>query len=386
MQTITTTDDLQAFCDRAKGQPYITVDTEFLRERTYYSKLCLIQLALPGAAVDDAVQVDPIAGENMSLEPLLALFRDENTVKVFHAARQDLEIFFIDHGVIPVPLFDTQVAAMVCGFGEQVGYETLVKRIAKQSLDKSSRFTDWSRRPLTEAQKTYALADVTHLRQIYEFLNGKLEASGRGRWVKEELATLTDPETYITRPEEAWKRVKTRSSSPKFLAIVRALAQFREAYAQDKNIPRNRVFKDDALVELASTKPGNLQDLGRSRLLLREARKGAIADGILAAVKEGLECPRDQMPQMPKEKDRAQVNPALADLLRVLLKAKTENFGVASKLIAPASDLDAIASGERDVPALKGWRREVFGDDALRLCEGKIALAAKGKTVAVIDV
>jgi ribonuclease D len=384
MQPITTTDDLAAFCARAKGQPYVTVDTEFLRERTYYSKLCLIQLALPGSDVNDAVLVDPLV-DGLSLEPLLELFRDERTVKVFHAARQDLEIFFVDHGVIPTPLFDTQVAAMVCGFGEQVGYETLVKRIAKQSLDKSSRFTDWSRRPLTDAQKTYALADVTHLRQIYEFLDRKLNETNRNPWVTEELATLTDPDTYVTLPENAWMRVKTRSSSPKFLAIVRELAQFREAYAQEKNMPRNRVFKDDALVELASTKPANGQDLGRSRLLLREARKGAIADGILAAIKAGLECPRDQLPQVPKEKDRAQVNPALADLLRVLLKAKTENYGVAAKLIAPASDLDAIASGDRSVAALKGWRREVFGEDALRLCEGKIALAAKGKNVQVIE-
>ncbi|CAN0263028.1 unnamed protein product, partial [Chrysoparadoxa australica] len=210
------------------------------------------------------------------------LFRNDNVVKVFHAARQDLEIFQVDNGVIPKPLFDTQVAAMVCGFGEQVGYETLVKRIVKQPLDKSSRFTDWSRRPLTDAQKTYALADVTHLRQIYEFLAAKLEETGRARWVGEEMATLLDPQTYVTLPQDAWKRIKTRSNSPRFLAIVRELAAFRESYAQERNVPRNRVYKDDALVELASTKPATMNDLGGSRLLLREARKGAIADGILA--------------------------------------------------------------------------------------------------------
>ena len=286
MQTLTTTEELSDFCARAKGQPYITVDTEFLRERTYYSKLCLIQLALPGKGDEDAVLVDPMV-DGLSLDPLLDLFRDESIVKVFHAARQDLEIFFIDHGVIPQPLFDTQVAAMVCGFGEQVGYETLVKRIAKQQLDKSSRFTDWSRRPLTDAQKSYALADVTHLRQIYEFLAGKLEESGRARWVAEELGVLTDPETYITRPRDAWQRVKTRSNAPRFLAIVRELAAFRETYAQERNIPRNRVFKDDALTELASTKPKDMKDLSRSRLLLREARKGDIAEGILFFVTEG---------------------------------------------------------------------------------------------------
>ncbi|MCC1494962.1 ribonuclease D [Cognatishimia sp. F0-27] len=384
MITITTTDALAAFCEKAREADYITVDTEFLRERTYYSKLCLIQLALPGKDEDDAVLVDPLS-DGLSLDPLMEVFRDESVVKVFHAARQDLEIFFIDHGTIPKPLFDTQVAAMVCGFGEQVGYETLVKRIAKEQLDKSSRFTDWSRRPLTDAQKTYALADVTHLRQIYEFLARKLAESGRARWVAEEVAILTDPETYISRPAEAWKRVKTRSAAPRFLAIVRALAEFRESYAQERNIPRNRVFKDDALVELASTKPQNHVDLGRSRLLLREARKGAIADGIIEAIKTGLNCPKSDLPTPDQSREKLQVNPALADLLRVLLKARTETAGVASKLIASSADLDAIAAGMRDVPALTGWRHEVFGADALRLCEGRLALAAKGKRVDVIE-
>jgi ribonuclease D len=384
MKTITTTEGLAAFCQAAAKAPYVTVDTEFLRERTYYSKLCLIQLAFPGKGDENAVLVDPLV-DGLDLEPLLELFRNTAVVKVFHAARQDLEIFFIDHGVIPDPLFDTQVAAMVCGFGEQVGYETLVKRIAKQALDKSSRFTDWSRRPLTEAQKKYALADVTHLRVIYEYLAAELERTGRARWVAEELAVLTDPETYITRPEDAWQRVKTRSSSPRFLAIVQALAAFREEYAQSRNIPRNRVFKDDALTELASTKPVTMEDLGRSRLLLREARKGPIADGILAAVAAGVECPKDQLPKAENDRDQLQVNPALADLLRVLLKARTEASGVAARLIAPAADLDAIAAGMRDVKALTGWRREVFGEDALRLCDGKLALAVKGRDVEVIE-
>lgn len=384
MQTITTTEELAAFCARAREKDYVTVDTEFLRERSYYSLLCLVQLAMPGKDPKDAVLVDPLAN-GLSLEPLLDLFRDTSVIKVFHAARQDLEIFSIEHGVIPEPLFDTQVAAMVCGFGEQVGYETLVKRIAKQQLDKSSRFTDWSRRPLTDAQKSYALADVTHLRQIYEFLARKLAETGRDRWVAEEIGVLTDPETYVTRPGDAWQRIKTRSNSPRFLAIVRELARFREGYAQSRNIPRNRVFKDDALVELASTKPQNMQDLGRSRLLLREARKGEIAEGILKAVALGLECPKEDLPVADDTRDKLQVNPALADLLRVLLKAKTESSGVASKLIAPASDLDAIAAGQRDVPALSGWRREVFGEDALRLCEGRIALAAKGRNVKVVE-
>ncbi|UWR28567.1 ribonuclease D [Sulfitobacter sp. W002] len=385
MKTITTTADLAQFCEEAARHDYVTVDTEFLRERTYYSKLCLVQLAMPGTDDSNAVLVDPLA-DGISLEPLYELFRDTSVVKVFHAARQDLEIFYVDAKVFPEPLFDTQVAAMVCGFGEQVGYETLVRKIAHESLDKTSRFTDWSRRPLTDAQKTYALADVTHLRQIYEFLARKLEQTGRARWVAEELETLLSPDTYVTQPQDAWKRVKTRTNSPKFLAIVRELAAFREDYARTRNIPRNRVFKDDALVELASLKPSNGEELNRARLLLREARKGEIAEGILKAVAAGVACKAADMPQPDRKRDKLQVNPALADLLRVLLKAKTESAGVAAKLIASASDLDMLSAGERDVQALRGWRHEVFGADALLLCEGKIALAADGTDVKAVKV
>ena len=385
MKTITTTADLAQFCEEAARHDYVTVDTEFLRERTYYSKLCLVQLAMPGTDDSNAVLVDPLA-DGISLEPLYDLFRDTSVVKVFHAARQDLEIFYVDAKVFPEPLFDTQVAAMVCGFGEQVGYETLVRKIAHESLDKTSRFTDWSRRPLTDAQKTYALADVTHLRQIYEFLARKLEQTGRARWVAEELETLLSPDTYVTQPQDAWKRVKTRTNSPKFLAIVRELAAFREDYARTRNIPRNRVFKDDALVELASLKPSNGEELNRARLLLREARKGEIAEGILKAVAAGVAFKAADMPQPDRKRDKLQVNPALADLLRVLLKAKTESAGVAAKLIASASDLDMLSAGERDVQALRGWRHEVFGADALLLCEGKIALAADGNDVKAVKV
>lgn len=386
MRTITTTEDLAAFCEAAKSEPYVTIDTEFLRERTYWSKLCLIQMALPGKT-GEAVLVDPIeGGDALSLEPLYDLFRHEATVKVFHAARQDLEIFFVEGGVFPVPLFDTQVAAMVCGYGEQVGYETLVKKIAKESLDKTSRFTDWSRRPLSTAQKEYALADVTHLRVVYESLAKQIEKSKREHWVGEELSMLTDPETYTIRPEEAWQRVKTRTTSGRSLAVVKALAQFREDYAQKNNVPRSRVMKDDALLEIASTRPTNHEELGRSRLLLREGRKGDIADGILAAVKAGLEMRPEDMPKPDTSREQLQVNPALADLLRVLLKAKSETLGVAAKLVASASDLDAIAAGERDMPALKGWRLEAFGEDALRLCKGEIALTARGNDVRVVKI
>jgi ribonuclease D len=384
MITITTTEALSDFCAKARNHPYVTVDTEFLRERTYYSRLCLVQLAVPGDADDDAVLLDPLVN-GLSLEPLYELFRDTSVVKVFHAARQDLEIFFVEGGVIPEPLFDTQVAAMVCGFGEQAGYETLVRKIAGQPLDKSSRFTDWSRRPLSDAQKNYAIGDVTHLRMIYEFLADKIEKTNRQGWVAEEMQVLTNPETYITRPPEAWKRIKTRTNSGKFLAVVRELAQFREGYAQSKNVPRSRVYKDDALLELASTKPANMQDLSRSRLLQREARRGEISEGILAAVRAGLDCAPEDYPKVSGRRESLQVNPALADLLRVLAKAKSENAGVAQKLIATSSELDQIAAGLRDVRSLTGWRAEVFGQDAIRLCDGKVALALRGKSVDVIE-
>ncbi|MBO9454138.1 ribonuclease D [Paracoccus sp. R12_1] len=386
MITITRTDDLARFCETAKSAPYVTVDTEFLRERTYWSKLCLIQLAIPPASTakepgGEAVLVDPLS-DGLSLEPLYDLFRHRQTVKVFHAARQDLEIFFHDAKLFPEPLFDTQVAAMVCGFGEQVGYETLVRKIAKASLDKSSRFTDWSRRPLSDAQKAYALADVTHLRAIYEFLAAELKKNDRESWLAEEIAVLEDPETYINRPEDAWLKVRTRTNSPRFLAILRELAQFRETYAQERDIPRSRVFKDDAMIEIASTKPASEADLGRSRLLLREARRGDIAAGIIASVKAGLEA--KDLPQPKKEEPGKPGNAALSDLLRVLLKAKADAAGVAPKLIASSADLDAIATGQRDLPALNGWRAEVFGQDALRLAAGEIALSARDGAVRVV--
>ncbi len=381
--TLTTTDALAAFCDRARAHPYVTIDTEFLRERTYYSKLCLLQMAIPEDSDDSAVLVDPLA-EGLSLEPLYALFRDTSVVKVFHAARQDLEIFYFDGKCFPEPLFDTQVAAMVCGFGEQVGYETLVKRIARAPLDKSSRFTDWSRRPLSDAQKTYALADVTYLRQIYEFLAASLDKQGRRKWVEEEIEVLTNPDTYVIRPEDAWKRIKTRTSSARFMAVMAKLAEFREAYAQARNVPRSRVCKDDALIEVASARPADHGDLGKLRLLLRDARKGDIADGILKAVAEGCAMNPDDAPRPDRSREKLDVNPALADLLRVLLKAKSETAGVAQKLVASAADLDLIAAGERDLPALRGWRAEVFGQDALRLCNGEIALTVKGQDLGII--
>ena len=384
METITKSSELKDFCDRAANEKYITIDTEFLRERTYFSKLCLIQLATPGYDNENAVIVDTLVN-NLDLSPLYELFQNQNIVKVFHAARQDLEIFYLASGIFPYPLFDTQIAAMVCGFGDQVAYETLVRQLAKQTLDKSSRFTDWSRRPLTDAQKKYALADVTHLRVIYEILSEQLVKSGRLKWVDDELKNLVSPETYDVDPKNSWRRLKTKSNSRRFLGLVASLAEFRENFAQSKNIPRNRVIKDDALLELASNKPRNLDELSRSRLLLREARKGEIASGLLKAIEKGLEIPDSELPEKQLKPEKGQINNALADLLRVLLKSCSENTGVASKLIATAGDLDALAAGDRNINALNGWRFEVFGQSALQLCDGKIGLSVKGVKVKIFQ-
>ena len=380
MKTITKTSELKDFCDRAADEKYITIDTEFLRERTYFSKLCLVQLAIPGNENENAVIVDTLVN-NLDLSPLYEVFKNPNVVKVFHAARQDLEIFYLDSGIFPYPLFDTQIAAMVCGFGDQIAYETLVRQLAKQTLDKSSRFTDWSRRPLTDAQKKYALADVTHLRIIYEALSEKLLKTKRLKWVDEELKILISPKTYDFDPKNAWRRLKTKSNSRRFLGLAASLAEFREVFAQTKNIPRNRVIKDDALLELASNKPKTIDELSKSRLLLREARKGEIASGLLGAIEKGLNIPDEELPEKKERLDKGILNSALSDLLRVLLKSCSESSGVASKLIASAGDLDALAAGDRSISALNGWRFEVFGKSALELCDGKIGLIAKDAKV-----
>jgi ribonuclease D len=382
--TIRTTEDLAAFCTRARSHPYVAMDTEFLREKTFWPKLCLIQMAVPGDGPNDAVLVDPLV-EGLSLEPLYALLTDRNVVKVFHAARQDLEIFFVEGGVFPSPLFDTQVAAMVCGYGEQASYETLARALAKVQVDKSSRFTDWTRRPLSDAQQSYALADVTHLRTVYEALKAEVDKAGRAEWIAEELATLTEPETYVTDPAEAWRKVRTRSNQPKFLAIVKELARFREDYAQSQNIARSRLFKDDALLEIAGAKPQNAEELQRCRLLFREGRKPEITEGILAAVKRALALPAAEWPQAEGEGSGKQPSPALVELLKVLLKARSEQSKIAAKLVASSADIDRIAAGERDVPVLKGWRHDIFGRDALRLCDGQVAITWKGKSLKVID-
>ncbi|MFT6772355.1 MAG: ribonuclease D [Paracoccaceae bacterium] len=389
MNIISDTAALAAFCAECAKHPYVTVDTEFLRERTYWPQLCLVQIAHPIegdlSAERGAAIIDPLA-EGIDLTPMMDLMADPSVIKVFHAARQDIEIFWKMSGRIPAPFFDTQVAAMVCGYGDQVGYETLVRKIAAKKLDKSSRFTDWARRPLSEKQLAYAIADVTHLRKIYESLDRRLVKSGRGGWVTEELSSLTSEDTYRNDPETAWKRVKTRSSDGRFLAVVKALAKWREARAQEKDIPRSRLMKDDALLEIASNRPKDVEELGRSRLLLREARRGEAADGILAAVAEGEIAP-EVIPDPRNEAGPSKPGAgALTDLLKVLLKARADEIGVAQKLLASSDDLTVIAIDDiPDVPAMKGWRREAFGNLALQLKNGEIALSANARGIDIIE-
>ncbi len=390
MNVITTTDALARLTNEYAKAPFVTVDTEFMRERTYWPQLCLIQLARPadggGNGDWDAVIVDPLA-DGIDLAPLFELMTNQKVVKVFHAARQDVEIFHNLGGLIPTPMFDTQVAAMVCGYGDQVSYETLVRRISKADLDKSSRFTDWSRRPLSQKQLDYALGDVTHLRQIYLTLADRLRETGRGHWVAEEMAILTTPTTYFTEPSEAWRRIKARSHSPKYLAVVRALAQWRETSAQTRDMPRSRILKDDALLEIATARPKSAEELGKLRLVQREARRPEVASAIVAAVAAGEKCPPDDRPTLPPPPLRRKGSAAVADMLRVLLKARAEKLGVASKLIASSANLDALAGeDDPDLPALKGWRREVFGDDALRVISGELALVARPGGVELIEV
>ncbi len=384
MKMITDAAALADICAEFSEASYITVDTEFMRERTYWSKLCLVQMARPGSDEDSAVLIDPLA-DGMDLSPLLALMTDPGVVKVFHAARQDIEIFHNIGGIIPAPLFDTQVAAMVCGYGDQVGYETLVRRVAKAEIDKSSRFTDWSRRPLNDKQLRYALADVTFLRQIYEVLSARIDESGRAHWVSEELAILTDPATYEADPAQAWRRVKVRSNNQRMLGVVRALAHWREELAQQRDVPRSRIMKDDALIEIATARPKTADDLGRLRLVQREARKAEMAEQILEVVEQAMARPLEDHPAVPEPPRRREGSGAIADLLKVFLKARADEIGVAPKLIGSAADIEALAGEDSpDLALLRGWRREVFGDDALRIRDGQLALAARPGGVRLI--
>ncbi|MEC8699428.1 MAG: ribonuclease D [Pseudomonadota bacterium] len=379
---IADTISLAAFCEKQKTAASVTVDTEFVREKTYYPILCLVQVAGP----DDAVVIDAMASD-IDLSPLDELFKNTNVVKVLHASRQDNEIFFNLFGSVPNPIFDTQIAAMVCGFGDQVAYGTLIAKLVGVQLEKTSRFADWSRRPLTQKQLAYALSDVTHLRVAYEKLAAELETSGRAHWLDSEMDVLTAPDTYRMDPREAWRRIKSRTTNPKFLSVLREVAAWREAEAQRRDIPRNRLLRDDSLLDIAAHTPKTSQALSRTRGMPRGFAEGRMADGLLDAIETGVATKPEDQPQVPKRDRLPNGLGPLTDLLKTLLKLRCEEEKVAPKLIASADDLERIAASDNaDVPALSGWRREVFGEQALALKQGKLGLTAEGKRIRIMEI
>ncbi|MEQ1651319.1 MAG: ribonuclease D [Hyphomicrobium sp.] len=380
MDVITTTAELHTLCEKLSGSDHVTVDTEFLRESTFWPQLCLIQLAGPDA---EAV-VDPLH-PGLDLEPFYRLMANERIVKVFHAARQDIEIVYTKTGVVPAPVFDTQVAAMVCGFGESISYVNLVKRISGADIDKSSRFTDWSRRPLSEKQLVYALGDVTHLRDVYRALKADLDASGRTDWLAEEMSTLTNPGTYDTDPEKAWQRLKLRVKGKKSLAVLVELAAWRERLAQAQDVPRGRILRDDALYDIANQMPVTPEALGQLRTLSDGFGRSARAREIIDAVKAGMARDPKTLPKLERSESLSAEATATLELLKVLLKSAAAEHRVAPRMIADSEDLESLATeAEPDIPALQGWRRKLFGEDALRLKRGELALTlVKGEVRAV---
>jgi ribonuclease D len=379
MQPITTTEKLADVCTRMARHPFVTVDTEFLRESTYYPQLCVAQMA----TLDEAVVIDALAA-GIDLAPFFALMADEKVVKVFHAARQDIEICWHEAGVIPSPLVDTQVAAMVLGYGDAISYDQLVQRITGDSLDKSNRFTDWTRRPLSEAQLAYAVSDVTHLRDVYLRLSTDLEKRERVDWMRDEMKVLTSPATYRFEPEHAWERLKTRVRKPRELAVLIEVAAWREREAQERDVPRGRVLKDDVIGDIAIQAPTTIERLANLRSLPRGFERSRWGEAIVEAVKRGLA--RDPKTLPPFERPKPALNgQATVELLKVLLRMTAERHGVAAKVIATVDDLDRIAADDdADVPALSGWRRELFGEKALALKRGQLSLAIeKGRVVAV---
>jgi ribonuclease D len=373
---------LAAFCHRLAAEPFITIDTEFLRDKTFWPQLCLIQLASP----QEAAAVDALV-DGLDLSPLIELLKNRAVVKVFHAARQDLEIFYHMMGEVPAPIADTQVMAMACGFGDSASYETLCAKLANARVDKLSRFTDWAHRPLTERQLAYALDDVTHLQVIYGRLKRKLEQTDRSGWLADEMAILEDPKTYQVNPEESWRRLKTRSDKPRFLAVLKEIAAWREREAQTRDLPRSRMLKDETLVEIAAHPPKDADALGRCRGLSKNFAEGRMGEAILEAVRRGLAIPESEAPKMEARPDVPSGLGPVIELLRVLLKTRCDQHEVAQKLVASGGDLELIAAqDDADVPALAGWRREMFGEEALKLKHGKLALTAAGKRVKVIEV
>jgi ribonuclease D len=382
MKIVSTTAQLEACCKQISNHPYVTVDTEFLRESTFWPELCLVQMACP----DDAFIIDVLA-DGISLEPFFRLMANENVVKVFHAARQDIEIIYNLGDLIPHPVFDTQVAAMVCGYGDSISYDQLVYRITSETVDKSSRFTDWKRRPLTEKQLKYALSDVTHLRDVYQSVKANLEEQGRAHWVAEEMEILTSRETYDMPPKNAWQRLKLRVRRPREFAILKLVAEWRENTARANNVPRGRVMKDDAIYEICAHPPQKVTDLGTMRGLSRGFDKNRYGKDLLKAVRSAQELPESELPSMPVPRHVPEGSSAATEMLKVLLKFIVEKHGVAAKIIATVDELEKIAADdEADVPALKGWRGELFGKAALNLKNGKLALGFNGKSVTLIEI
>ncbi|HXJ02429.1 MAG TPA: ribonuclease D [Micropepsaceae bacterium] len=382
MRIVTETADLEALSAELGRGPYVAIDTEFMRDQTYWPKLCLIQAAGPGV---EAI-IDPLA-EGIDLGPFHRLLAAKSVMKVFHAARQDVEIFHHQGGVIPDPLFDTQIAAMVCGFGDSASYETLVRKLAKAEIDKSARFTDWSRRPLSKRQLEYALADVTYLRLVYELLSKELEKTGRAKWVEEEEATLTDPATYQLEPAEAWRRLKPRSGNKRFLQVLAGVAAWREREAQTRDVPRNRILKDEALLEIASHPPPDAEHLGQIRALPNGYANSRAGKALMGAIKDALANPPPELTLPPERRNRGpEPSPAALDLLKTLLRIRATQYRVAPRLVAGSDDLERLASGENDgVAALHGWRAEVFGHDAVALRDGRLAIALENGEAVVIE-
>jgi ribonuclease D len=382
MHVIKTQNELETAIAALEKSSFVTVDTEFIRETTYWPELCLIQMAAPGVSA----LVDPLSLD-IDLAPFFALMANEAVTKVFHAARQDIEIVFHLGGLLPHPVFDTQVAAMVCGFGDSVSYDQLVQRITGAHLDKSSRFTDWRHRPLSDKQLEYALADVTHLIEVYQHLKTQLERDNRAHWLNEEMEILTSRETYDPHPDDAWKRLKMRLRKPVELAVVQAVAAWREREARDRNVPRGRVLKDDAIYEVAQQQPRDAAALARLRTVPKGWERSSTATALLEVVNAALTMPKEEMPKLPRFVQAPEGTSAAAELLKVLLRQVAEQEGVAAKVLASGDDIDRIAAeGEAaDVPAMHGWRREVFGDMAVRLVRGEIALKFDRKKIAVFE-
>nr|WP_258571245.1 ribonuclease D [Flavimaribacter sediminis] len=382
MKIITTTSELAATCERLSQSDHITIDTEFIRETTFWPELCLIQMASP----DEAMIVDPLS-DDLDLAPFFSLMADSSVMKVFHAARQDLEIIYHLGSLIPHPIFDTQVAAMVCGFGDSISYDQLVQRTTGARIDKSSRFTDWRRRPLSEKQLDYALADVTHLRDVYAMLRQRLEEDGRAHWVKEEMDILESPSTYDLHPEDAWKRLRMRLRKPHELSVMKHIAAWREREARERNVPRSRVLKDDSIYEIAQQQPKDPEALGRLRTISKGWERSQSGRAVVDAVNEALALPKHEMPRLQRPAQSPEGAAAATELLKVLLKMTTEKYGVAPKVIANSEDLERIAADGEDaeVEALKGWRRELFGEEALKLLRGKTALRFVDRKVEAVE-